>query len=92
LFLASIHCRPFSTVGTTTLVGLLTSSRMTTPDALADSRVNTAGAVSGWLSSRVRSTVGIFLLGLGSLNAANNLPDLLIGLATTDLACATHFY
>jgi hypothetical protein len=33
----------------------------------------------------VRSTVGISLLGSGSLNVANNLLDLLKGLATTDL-------
>lgn len=44
----------------------------------------------------MRSTIGIFLCGLGSLNAANNLPDLLVGLAPQDLrpnvfslACAT---
>jgi hypothetical protein len=33
----------------------------------------------------VRSTVGISLLGLGSSNAANNLPDLVVGLAALDL-------
>jgi hypothetical protein len=53
----------------------------------------------------VRSIVGISLLGSDSLNVANNLPDLLRGLAATDIrpnvfcptwaivgfrACATH--
>jgi hypothetical protein len=33
----------------------------------------------------VRSTVGISLLGLGSLNVANNLLDLLVGFAAPDL-------
>jgi hypothetical protein len=33
----------------------------------------------------VRSTVGISLLGLGSLNVANNLLDLLVGFAALDL-------
>jgi hypothetical protein len=33
----------------------------------------------------VRSTVGISLLGLSSLNVANNLLDLLVGFAALDL-------
>lgn len=42
----------------------------------------------------MRSIIGISLLGLGSLNVANNLPDLLVGSVTLDLRpnvfCLTH--